>query len=137
MEHTKPMEDDIDQWRLYVEQLNTITKSDDPILVDDDDTDNVDHLAKHDLKLDRVLKKVEDQYFIFNENLNTDASFKRRLESGLHFMNCTSDAERDEYAFFYANLDSYSDDVKEMVYPKLKGFRDLLDSICTAISPTN
>lgn len=82
------------------------------------------------------VKALEFEVFKLKDG-HTDAEWKRRISNGLHYINATTPVEMDEYSFFFANLNEYSEETKARLLPRIAQFRDLLVSLCASIESNN
>lgn len=91
-------------------------------------------LAEEERQIDEELLALQNDYWIFNDNLNTDHAFTRRLESTLFYLMFRFATEVDEYSFFLANLEYYNDKTKADVLPKVTLVRDTLNKLISKLS---
>ena len=87
---------------------------------------------QYDIDPDIDVKRLEFEAHKAKEGL-TNAEWKRRVSNGLHYINSSTPVEMDEYSFFFANLNEYSEETKARLLPRISQFRDLLVSLCSTI----
>jgi hypothetical protein len=126
---TKPQTNYTDDWEAYVASLESQ-------LIDVKPGDNQEFRDYQTelAELQQELRDLEVQYFVFNENGNTDKNYNRRLQNVLAYMWFANQGEHSEYTFFLANIDKFNDEAKAKVLPGVTALRDTLNKIIDSIT---